>query len=67
MNWDAMGRHHWLYANGKIRGQVYEVNPEAFSVYRETRSGPYTREFLCTLPTLDEAKDFLQTIVGAQL
>lgn len=67
MNWEHEGRQHYLYGGRRIKGMVYEVNPETFSVYRETNAGPYAREFLCTLPTLDEAKDFLQTIVGAQL
>jgi hypothetical protein len=49
---------------------IYEVNPTAFTVYREigrSHSAWNNREFLCELPTLDEAKDFLQTIAGAQL
>lgn len=67
-------KQHWLYRGssigGPILGMVYEVNPTAFTAYRETRNNPSqwsNREFLCEMPTLDEAKDFLQTIVGARL
>ena len=67
-------KQHWLYRGsslgGPILGMVYEVNPTAFTVYRETGLNSNTwrsREFLCEMPTLDEAKDFLQTIAGAQL
>jgi hypothetical protein len=36
-----------------------------YGVYRETPEGPYVREFLCTMPTLDEAKAVLQTVAAA--
>lgn len=68
-------KQHWLFKGSSlgsagIFGMIYEVNPTAFTVYRETglnRNTWRTREFLCEMPTLDEAKDFLQTIVGANL
>jgi hypothetical protein len=49
---------------------VYEVSPTAFTVYKEhfRNAGVWSnREFLATMPTLDEAKDLLQTITGAEL
>lgn len=72
MNWTTDGRNHFLYTQTNDRrpkreGLVYESNPKVFGVFRETPEGPYWREFLCMMPTLDEAKDFLQTIAGAQL
>jgi hypothetical protein len=68
-------KQHWLYKGSsvgasRIIGMIYEVNPKAFTVYREHYNNPSTwnnREFLAELPTLDEAKDFLQTIAGARL
>jgi hypothetical protein len=68
-------KQHWLYKGSsigasRIIGMIYEVNPTAFTVYREigrSHSAWNNREFLCELPTLDEAKDFLQTLAGAQL
>lgn len=66
MRWESQGRQHWLI-DGYHKGMVYEVNPESYSVYLETNAGPYTREFVCTMPTLDEAKDLLQTLAGAEL
>jgi hypothetical protein len=71
MNWTTNGRSHFLYTQANDRktreGLVYELDSGVFSVFRETHAGPYAREFLCMMPTLDEAKEFLQTIVGAQL
>jgi hypothetical protein len=44
---------------GPIRGySVYQTSPLGSSS---------AHTFLCVMPTLDEAKDFLQTIAGAQL
>jgi len=67
-------RQHWLHKgsapSSRIIGMVYEVSPTAFTVYREHYRNPATwsnREFLATMPTLDEAKDLLQTITGAEL
>ena len=68
-------KQHWLFKGSSlgsagILGMIYEVRPDAFTVYREHYKNPSTwnnREFLCEMPTLDEAKDFLQTIVGANL
>jgi hypothetical protein len=68
-------KQHWLYKGSsigasRIIGMIYEVNPNAFTVYRElglNHTAWNNREFLAELPTLDEAKDFLQTIAGARL
>jgi hypothetical protein len=67
-------RQHWLHKgsapSSRIIGMVYEVSPTAFTVYREhfRNAGVWSsREFLATMPTLDEAKDLLQTITGAEL
>lgn len=65
-------RQHWLYGGtygGTILGMVYEVNPTAFTVYREYIRPAWTagnREFIAEMPTLDEAKGLLMTIVGSQ-
>ena len=67
-------RQHWLHKgsapSSRIIGMVYEVSPTAFTVYKEDfrNAGVWgNREFLATMPTLDEAKDLLQTITGAEL
>lgn len=66
-------KQHWLYRgrsfNGRILGMVYEVNPTAFTVYKENRPASWdinSREFLAEMPTLEEAKDLLMTVVGSQ-
>ena len=73
-------KQHWLYGGtygSIILGMVYEVNPTAFTVYREYIRRPAwnvslpawkvsRREFIAEMPTLDEAKDLLMTIVGSQ-
>lgn len=64
-------RQHWLHVNesGRKRtaGLVYEVSPEAFSVYGEGyERNAYARTFLGVMPTLEEAKDFLVTITASQ-
>jgi hypothetical protein len=69
-------KQHWLHHGSSytgsiaILGMVYEANPTAFIVYRENHKNPttwHTRTFLAEMPTLDEAKDLLQTVVGSQL
>ena len=65
-------KQHWLYKGssigGRVLGMVYEVNPTAFTVYRDSPpTGWANREFIAEMPTLDEAKGLLQTLVGAQL
>jgi hypothetical protein len=69
-------KQHWLYRGtaysgfrGRILGMVYEVNPTAFTVYKEKIPASWeaaNREFLAEMPTLDEAKDLLMTVVGSQ-
>lgn len=64
-------RQHWLHVNesGRKRtaGLVYEVSPEAFSVYGEGyERNAYARTFLGVMPTLEEAKDMLVTITASQ-
>jgi hypothetical protein len=64
-------RQHWLYRDThKIEnlGLVYEVRPDAFTVYLTetayTRVG--VRRWVAEMPTLDEAKDLLMTLVGSR-
>lgn len=66
---------HWLYKGSSVGppsrtlGMIYEVNPTAFTVYRELPQAAWDinrREFLAEMPTLGEAKDLLMTIVGSQ-
>lgn len=67
-------KQHWLYAGSsigasRIIGMIYEVRPNAFTVYRETGLNPTAwnnREFMAEMPTLDEAKDLLMTITQAR-
>ena len=64
-------RQHWLHLNTaakpKALGLVYEVNPSEFDVYGEDYGrNPFSRVFLGTMPTLDEAKDMLLTITASQ-
>lgn len=62
-------RQHWLYTSASITtvGLVYEVRPDAFSVYGEDfERNAYARTFLGVMPTLEEAKDMLLTITASQ-
>jgi hypothetical protein len=60
-------RQHWLYADKQTRGLVYEVQPDAYSVYGEDfAKNPFARKFLGVMPTLHEAKDLLLTITASQ-
>lgn len=65
-------RQHWLHAGSaegisKTLGLVYEVRPDAFSVYGEAfHRNPFARQFLGVMPTLEEAKDMLATITASQ-
>lgn len=64
-------RQHWLHVvEGNImtlKGLVYEVQPDAFSVYGEDfEKNPFARKFLGVMPTIDEAKDLLLTITASQ-
>lgn len=72
--WDTDARYsnqHWLYLNTADKpnavGLVYEIRPDAFSVYGEDYAkNPYARVFLGVMPTLEEAKDMLLTITASQ-
>jgi hypothetical protein len=62
-------RQHWLYTTASITtvGLVYEVQPDAYSVYGEDfGKNPFARKFLAVMPTLDEAKDLLLTVVNSR-
>jgi hypothetical protein len=65
-------RQHWLHAGStkgisRQVGLVYEVRPDAFSVYGEGfQRNPFARQFLGVMPTLEEAKDMLLTITASQ-
>jgi len=64
-------KQHWLYRgrsfSGRILGMVYEVNPTAFTVYRENYPDPArwnTREFVTQVETLEEAQGLLFLPLG---
>ncbi len=64
-------RQHWLHMNTashpKAVGLVYEVQPNAFSVYgKDFEKNPFARKYLGVMPTLEEAKDMLVTITASQ-
>jgi hypothetical protein len=49
---------------------VYEVNPTAFTVYRENYPDPArwnTREFITQVETLEEAQGLLLTLVNSRI
>jgi hypothetical protein len=63
-------RLHYLYRGNNCLGMVSRVKDGAYGVYQNQAMGVSSysaNTFLCMMPTLDEAKDFLQTIAGAQL
>jgi hypothetical protein len=61
-------RIHYLYHGNRMVGMVSQVTYHAYSAYQTLPPGSTSaHKFLCVMFTLDEAKDFLQTIVGAQL
>ena len=69
-------RQHWLYRGSgvsnlsRIVGMVYEVNPTAFTVYRENYPDPArwnTREFITQVETLEEAQGLLLTLVNSRI
>lgn len=64
-------RQHWLYTGEvgvkKPAGLVYEVRPDAFTVYGEAfGKNPFARQFMGEMPTLEEAKDLLVTLTASQ-
>jgi hypothetical protein len=63
-------RLHYLYYGTKHKGMISRVRDNAYGVYQAKPLGIdefVANEFVCMMPTLDEAKDLLQTITGAQL
>ena len=64
-------RQHWLYRDThKIEnlGLVYAVRSDAFAVYLSENeySKVGVRRWVAEMPTLDEAKDLLMTLVGSR-
>lgn len=63
-------RQHWLYRDThriENLGLVYEVNPTSFSVYINEDDGLLlARRWVAEMPTLDEAKNLLMTLVGSR-
>jgi len=69
-------KQHWLYKGSsigasRIVGMIYEVNPTAFTVYRDLRAtttvNPYHREFMAQMSTLEEAKELLLTLINSRM
>jgi len=69
-------RQHWLYRGSgisnasRIVGMVYEVNPTAFTVYKENKKAAWqqaNREFIAQVETLEEAQGLLLTLVNSRI
>ena len=69
-------RQHWLYRGSgisnasRILGMVYEVNPYAFTVYKENKKFTWlqaNREFIAQVETLEEAQGLLLTLVNSRI
>jgi hypothetical protein len=69
-------RQHWLYRGSgvssapRILGMIYEVNPTAFTVYKETKKWNWSiakREFIAQVETLEEAQGLLLTLVNSRI
>jgi hypothetical protein len=69
-------KQHWLYkgtsvgASARTLGMIYEVNPTAFTVYRESRQPSWDlprREFITQVETLEEAQGLLLTLVNSRI
>ena len=68
-------RQHWLYGGtsigaSRVLGMVYEVNPTAFTVYRENYPDTArwnTREFVTQVESLEEAQGLLLTLVNSRI
>ena len=59
-------RLHYLYRGNNCLGMVSRVKDDAYGVYQTSPLGSSSAHtFLCIMPTLDEAKDFLKTMLGA--
>ena len=60
-------RIHALYRDDKEVGMVCWLRDNAYSVYQRAQPHSLTsNEFVCIVPTLDEAKGLLETLVGSQ-
>ena len=68
-------RQHWLYGGSsigasRVLGMVYEVNPTAFTVYKEMPQQTWDvarREFIAQVETLEEAQGLLLTLVNSRI
>ena len=68
-------KQHWLYKGTSIGasavlGMIYEVNPTAFTVYKEMRHQPWqpaNREFIAQVESLEEAQGLLLTLVNSRI
>jgi hypothetical protein len=70
-------KQHWLYKgtlsgalHTGVLGMIYEVNPTAFTVYKEMRHQPWqqaNREFITQVETLEEAQGLLLTLVNSRI
>jgi hypothetical protein len=69
-------RQHWLYGGSgisnasRILGMVYEVNPTAFTVYKENKKAAWqqaNREFIAQVESLEEAQGLLLTLVNSRI
>jgi hypothetical protein len=69
-------KQHWLYRGSgisnasRILGMVYEVNPTAFTVYKENKKATWqqaNREFITQVESLEEAQGLLLTLVNSRI
>jgi hypothetical protein len=68
-------RQHWLYGGSsigasRVLGMIYEVNPAAFTVYKENKKFTWqqaNREFVTQVETLEEAQGLLLTLVNSRI
>ena len=69
-------RQHWLYRGSgisnasRVLGMIYEVNPAAFTVYKEMPQQTWDvarREFIAQFETLEEAQGLLLTLVNSRI
>ena len=68
-------KQHWLYKGTSIGasavlGMIYEVNPTAFTVYKENKTAAWDiprREFIAQVESLEEAQGLLLTLVNSRI
>jgi hypothetical protein len=68
-------KQHWLYKGSSIGasavlGMIYEVNPTAFTVYKENKKAAWqqaNREFITQVESLEEAQGLLLTLVNSRI